>query len=464
MNIRKLIILVLAACCISLPSYAQRGGKLGGKSKAKSNHAIRNKVSRKVAPGHTYHPVFGYTSPVLSKDFATVHPVTSADIRSVDFFGKNGRLIQTAPILNPATSPLRYLQAFTHTKDISTPQLAEGFYLYRIAQPEDVVFPVQRPDDIMLTKGYTSSFLNESRRRLEQFSPSILTEELPSLRFLEYLQDPYMPVKSYAEIAKFYRESYPKHVTLNEEGIPVKTKESKAARILDNYLMLSNRDQLGAFNNTQQGANYTPFILTPEEHAAADELLAARLAGEAIPNNPTPRDLIEIAYNRLESHTIPYTQAKKAGVGYKAYPNYKNTYLYRTIKGMIKGQEPIVISEMQKFASLENEDITHLIVLDAVMGGVEMTDFDGLDRALRAFNEFSSELKKTPENFAHIRVLQQNLRIVFEPFIEYYNCNLSSNPADEKEYIGWKANVLLQYNATELVGRNWIPGGHDPIN
>lgn len=457
---------MLAACCISLPSYAQRGGKAGGKGKGKKpavHHTVKRKVKRQVAQGHTYHPVFGYTSPVLSKDFATVHPVTSADIHSVDFFGKNGRLIQTAPILNPVTSPLMYLQAFTHTKDISTPQLAEGFYLYRIAQPEDVVFPVRRPDDIMLTEGYTSSFLNESRRRLEQFSPSILTEELPSLRFLEYLQDPYMPVKSYAEIAKFYRESYPKHITLNEEGIPVKTEKSKAARILDNYLMLSNRDQLGAFNNTQQGANYTPFILTPEEHAAADELLAARLAGEAIPNNPTPRDLIEIAYNRLESHTVPYTQAEKAGIGYKAYPNYKNTALYRSIQGMIKGQKPVT-SDHNGIRVLENEDITHLIVLDAIMGGVELADLKHADRALRAFDEFSAELENTPENMKHVYLLQQNLRIVFEPYIEY-NRKMSPYSIDGEDALGWKAHELLErVSAGNLVGRNWRQHGRQFID
>ena len=450
MNTKK-ITLLLAALCLAVPSHAQ---KAKGLTKALSGSLEKN-VLRKVQGAQlNYHPVFGYTN-TLSRDFANVYPVTSANIHQLDF-GPNGRLIQTAPILNPVTSPLMYLQAFSHTKDLSSQQLAEGFYLYRIAQPEDVVFPVRRPDDIMLTEGYTSSFLNESRRRLEQFSPSILTEELPSLRFLEYLQDPYMPVKSYAEIAKFYRESYPKHVTLNEEGIPVKTEESKAARILDNYLMLSNRKQLGAFNNTKQGANYTPFVLTPEEHAAANELLKSRLQNEQIPANPFEDDLIEIAYNRLESHTIPYTQAEKAGVGYKAYPNYKNTYLYRAIKGMIEGQEPDVLIDIYTgHRILKNDDITHLIVLDAIMGGVELTDLKHAERALRAFDEFTADLEDTPENIAHIHILQQNLRIVFEPYIEY-NRNMPSNSIDDKDVVGWHAHELLDMTkARNLVGRNW---------
>ena len=450
---KKMILFATAVLGATSLSYAQDIIK-PAKELATVGKTVERTVAKEVLKSaENYSPVFGYTN-TLSIDFANVYPVTSANIHQLDF-GPNGLLIQTAPILNPVTSPLRYLQAFSHTKNISTPRLAEGFYLYWLAQPDEVLSLVRRPEDILLTEGYTASFLHEIHWRLEQRPQSILTtEELPSLQFLEYLQEPYIPVKSYAELAAIYKNAYPKHVTINEEGIPVKTEESKAARILDNYLMLSNRKQLGAFNNASQGANYTPFILTRAEHAAANELLKSRLQNEQIPANPFADDLIEIAYNRLESHTIPYTQAAEAGAGYKAYPNYKNTALYRTIQGMIEGQEPDVFIDTYH-RILKNDDITHLIVLDAIMGGVELTDLKHADRALRAFDEFTADLEDTPENIAHVQVLQQNLRIVFEPYIEY-NRNMPYNSIDDKYVVGGHAHELLDMTkARNLVGRNW---------
>ncbi|MBR4355605.1 MAG: hypothetical protein IKP96_03445 [Elusimicrobiaceae bacterium] len=440
MNTSK-IILLLAALCLAIPSHAQKGK---WPAPALCGH-IEPQVTRSVANARpNYHPVFGYTN-TLPKDVTDIYPVTSVHVSQLNF-GPNGRLIQTAPIL----SPLRYLEAFSHTKDLSLRQLAEGFYLYRLAQSDDVVFPVRRPQDILLTESYTSGFLHEIYRRLEQHSQFILTEELPSLQFLEYLQDPYMPVKSYAELAALYRK-YPKHVALNEEGIPVKTEESKTARILDLYLMLSHH--MKTFNNTNQGDNYTQFILTPEEYRAANKLHAAWLAERRIPNNPTPRDLIEIAYNHLESHTIPYTQAEKAGMGYQAYPNYKNTRLSRTIQEMIEEKEVKSAVSIDGSHLLENVDINHLIVLDAIMGGVDLTNVQRAKRALRAFEEFTTALEKTPQNIAHVHVLQQNLRIVFEPYIEY-NHNMPYSCIDNVDALGWNAYLLLQkVNAANLVGR-----------
>lgn len=441
MNTKK-VMLLLAACCLAIPSHAQKGKQL---VKVFSGSLEKN-VLRGVADARpNYHPVFGYTN-ILSKDLANVFPVTSPNIHQFNF-GPNGRLIQTAPILNPVTSPLMYLQAFSHTKDISSPQITEGLYLYRLAHPTHQLTGNEK-------NIYLANLLETGRAHLAKQPPSILlAEELPAKQLLTRLQKTAFMPNSYAELVRLF-PVYPKHITLNEEGIPVKTSQADMASVLDTYLMLSNRKQLGAFNNTKQGANYTPFVLTPEEHAAANELLKSRLQNEQIPANPSANDLIEIAYNRLESHTVPYTQAAEAGAGYKAYPNYKNTALYRTIQGMIKGQAPVV-SKHNGIHLLENEDITHLIILDAIMGGVELTDLKHADRTLRAFDEFSAELKNTPQNVAHVQILQQNLRIVFEPYIEY-NRNMPYNSIDGEDVLGWHAHELLDMTkARNLVGRNW---------
>ncbi|WP_428050236.1 hypothetical protein [Candidatus Avelusimicrobium caledoniensis] len=441
MNKQKAILFSLATVCLSVPTYAQI------KLPVKGIPALNKNVVRTLVRNEKiFHPVFGYTAPLLPTDLAKVYPVTSDKAQSLDLQHTQG-LIQTAPILSPANEPLKYIQAFSHTNSLSVAQLTQATYLYRMAHPTHQ--PGTNTQDL-----YLSGLLQKSKSLMTQSSANLWQrEELPSIGLLTRLQKAAFMPNSYAELVRLFPE-YPKHVTLNEEGIPVKTSQADMASVLDTYLMLSNRKQLGAFNNTKQGANYTPFILTPEEHAAANELLKSRLQNEQIPANPFADDLIEIAYNRLESHTIPYTQAAEAGAGYKAYPNYKNTALYRTIQGMIEGQEPDVFIDTYH-RILKNDDITHLIVLDAIMGGVELTDLKHADRALRAFDEFTADLEDTPENIAHVQVLQQNLRIVFEPYIEY-NRNMPYNSIDGADALGWHAHELLDMTkARNLVGRNW---------
>lgn len=445
MNKQKAILFSLATVCLSVPTYAQI------KLPVKGIPALKKNVVRTLARNEKiFHPVFGYTAPLLPTDLAKVYPVTSDKAQSLDLQHTQG-LIQTAPILSPANEPLKYIQAFSHTNSLSVAQLTQATYLYRMAHPTHQ--PGTNTQDL-----YLSGLLQKSKSLMTQSSANLWQrEELPSIGLLTRLQKAAFMPNSYAELARLFPE-YPKHVTLTKEGIPVKTVQADMASMLDNYLMLSNPQEFGKFNNTKQGEKYTPFTLTPEERAAAADLLAARKAAEAIPNNPTPRDLIEIAYNRLESHTVPYTQAAEAGAGYKAYPNYKNTALYRTIQGMIKGQAPVV-SKHNGIPLLENEDITHLIILDAIMGGVELTDLEHADRALRAFDEFSAELRNTPQNVAHVQILQQNLRIVFQPYIEY-NRNMPYNSIDGEDVLGWHAHELLNMvTAEDLVGRNWKQGG-----
>ena len=285
-------------------------------------------------------------------------------------------------------------------------------YLHRLANPTDAM------PNMTTSSAYYVRFLTEKANRIFNGNAQtnmLQTDELPALQLLEYLRKPYFVANTYAELAAIYNNAYPKHVTLNDEGIPVKTALAENATMLDRYLMLSNPNELGTFNNATQGTNYTPFVLTSEEQQAANELLASRAKAMQIPENPTARDLIEIAYNRLESHTIPYTQAETVGAGYQAYPNYKNTYLYRAIKGMIAEHPPVMSRDYTKIRTLKNKDIMHLIILDAIMGGVELTDTKAVNLALHAFNEFSAELEKTPENIAHLQILERNLDIVLDP-------------------------------------------------
>ena len=405
MNTKK-ITLLLAALCLAVPSHAQKG-----KAVAKVlNGSVEKNVLRTVKNAQlNYHPVFGYTEPF--KLFALPSEPIMALFPAKSYSGLETRLIQTAPVLHTKTAT-DYLEAFTRADKLTVPQLAEAVYLHRLANPTDAM------PNMTTSSAYYVRFLTEKANRIFNGNAQtnmLQTDELPALQLLEYLRKPYFVANTYAELAAIYNNAYPKHVTLNDEGIPVKTALAENATMLDRYLMLSNPNELGTFNNATQGTNYTPFVLTSEEQQAANELLASRAKAMQIPENPTARDLIEIAYNRLESHTIPYTQAETVGAGYQAYPNYKNTYLYRAIKGMIAEHPPVMSRDYTKIRTLKNKDIMHLIILDAIMGGVELTDTKAVNLALHAFNEFSAELEKTPENIAHLQILERNLDIVLDP-------------------------------------------------
>lgn len=450
MNKQKTILFSLAAVCLTVPTYAQP------KLPVKGGPALKKNVIRTLVHNEKiYHPVFGYTQPFTL--YTSQEPIMALRAPS-SYKAIDTRLIQTAPVLRTDTET-GYLKSFTRADDLSVPQLTEAIYLHRLANPT-ANFPAHQTDG----SAYYANFLTEKANRVLNSTSQtgiLQTEELPSVQLLEKLRKPYFVANTYTELAALYRKSYPKHVTLNADGIPVYTPLAETATLLDRFLMLSNPNELRLFNNTAQGGQYTPFVLTKEEHRAAKQLLSDRAATQRIPADATPRDLIEIAYNRLESHTVPYTQAETAGPNYKAYPNYKNSRLYYAIKEKIDGQKPIVVPERPCFASLENEDITHLIILDAVMGGVELTDWKNINRAIDAFTEFAAELEKTPENIAHVQVLQQNLRIVFYPLIEH--ARTLTDISVPRDYYEWKAlSYLESYRPEELVGRNGDPYARFP--
>ncbi len=401
-----------------------------------------------------YHPVFGYvyaqSVPVLGHNSSLVPALGGGLVTPF----LEAHSVQVAPIKSPLMKG-QVAQEFVPFDFLLPNQLAQAFYLWRLGHSQAEALPntdyqafIDRAQEVY---DYHISYQTYYGGMNE-------VVELPNLLFLKRLADPAFIPFSYAGLVSLVDE-YPKHVTLGSHGFPVHTPQADFADLLDIYLLLSNPQEMGAFNNA---GFYTPFTLTPQEHEAAGNLLALYKHRACVPAQPTVRQVIEIAYNRLETHTVKYSQIKNAGLSYQAYPNYKNTQLYRTIKGMLKNQTPHILRESDGKQTLGNEDITHLIVLDAVMGGVNTEDLFEVIRAFEAFEALCGAihpLEKTA--IAHARILQQNLRTVFYRFLQPSatgsEAEASSSPWSEWEenMVRRKARQLFQRDIVHLIGVQW---------
>lgn len=453
MNVKKCVV-SLGILYIGLSAHAQSViEKLPqAVGKALNRQAATQVLSTKLSS--IYHPVFGYIS--RGEESCPTHVACA---QGGNLVTQSDDFIQVAPILDPTKNTWYTSSAFDEAIYVCHEhnKLTEAVYLWRLAHPHRSL--QENPFLFKLSKRVLEWNLRTG------FEANMDIElEIPNYLFLDRLVKNHTPT-SYAQLYEL-TPFYPKHVTLNDNGFPVKTAndehfstvDDNYARILDNYLMLSNPEEMGVFNTGGKN-KYTPFILTKEEHDAANKLLALRLQSEKLPESPTPRDLLELAYNRLETHSIPYTQIDEVTSLYRAYPDYRNTQLYRLIKEQINGQYPIE-SRHNGFHILENPYMTHLIVLDAMMGGVDLDNLADVRRALDAFDKLCAEISpRDEEAITHLTILQKNLRLVFDPLINVHpniDPKRTENWSEEKIRLAeWAWSLLEACSARSLVGRNW---------
>lgn len=453
MNLKRILFVVFAAVLAAVSAYAQNKGKNLAKAvDAAVSRQVAKQVPRKVIANRTgtyfYHPVFGYVpSTKIPYGYPTLYFAAWETLPTQD-----DDFIQRAPLFEHQADPIRIgaRAAFELGQDIDFETITKAAYLWRVAHPKKSL-----QDNPYL---YDWAKLHLKQEKEEHVFGERIMWEFPNYFLLKHLLDPHFTPTSYAQLYEL-TPVYPKHITLNNYGFPVKTADDDYANLLDTYLMLSNPKEMGAYNTYGQ---YTPFILTEEEHAAADKLLVLREQGEKLPENPTVRDVLEVAYNRLETHTAPYSQIDIEDVQsgmYRAYPNYQNTQLYHTIKGMLKDQMPLE-SYHQGYYTLENVDMTHLIVLDAVMGGVNQQDLLEVRRALSAFDKLCADVHpKDDPSIWHLIVLQKNLRVVFADLLSLNDLKIDwaagQDPQWRKAELANYAHTVLDRPVRDLVGRNW---------
>ncbi len=453
---QKLALAVLVGtACLTAPSVYAQKNLVKGLTEAFSSKAtstVSAQVERQVAQTAletqlerqlsqqtiAHHPALGwYVHSVATP--SQLDPVTPFAVPNTKHI--QARLIQTSPIFNPFDAE-KVSQNFTDFLNLAPADLAQAFYMWRLANPKCTNWQEEVP----------SCFLGMSRYLKAQSYKGVSLEqvkELPNFQFLKRLKDPAITPVSYVELyerfsneaERIYRNlsGFPKYIYLDEFGFPLRAFEADKAELIDNYLMLSNPKEMGVFNNA---GDYTPFILTETEHIAADKLLALRFNSDKLPAQPNAQDLLFLAYNRLAAHAVPYTEIDKVGPGYKAYPNYKNTELYLAIKKMLDKLLYLEKYDSTPLSNYQKVNKDHLLVLNAIMGGM---DIENLEEASRVLNAFEAMCKRPSARneytLAHLGILQRNLALVFEPFMQKHSKKISFNWAEKQIY--HKAKYLL---------------------
>ncbi len=450
--------LILTSCALVLttPLFAQNKGKSLVKA---VDAAVSRQVASKVLPSFApvYHPVFGY-NPFSAKD---IKKYALATLYGPQAHG--WERLQVAPILQAAPAPFqKNLAGFEYASKLRPGQVVQAVYLWRLANPHEV-----------LRSKFPDLFENaqELIKRVEEYAAKNeipgMAEDYPAVKLLNSLLNEKLQPLSYAQMLAS-NPVYPKHIVLNADNFPVFTAQAKKAEELDAFLMLANPQEMGPFNNlngwqeyqSNKHRPYYTFVLTPEEKQAADALVALRRQVYQIPQKPTSRELIELIYNELESHVLPYSQLIEGNIRYEVYPNYKNTPLYAAVEHKL--EELKVQGLMQGDPEFAN--YVHLIVLNAAMGGISLRNHRRLNEVLWAFKALCGITKNTSFNVAHLYHLQQALQSTVGiwayadmPFVmmELQQRN-SYTPVEKLEELRWWTHELLKNtDVRDWVGRNW---------
>ena len=340
-----------------------------------------------------YNPVLGYKTQTSMANFSRFHELTTrpatAENRNIP--------VQFAPKVTQG-EPLSNLVA--PFEELTVAQLTEFLYMWRLANP-----------DVMVNK--SSSLYKMAQQQIQELQTKAekyhgeerFFAEYPNVLFLQRLLDPAFTPKTYTQLV-LETSVYPKHVTLNQVGFPVPTPQAAQARLLDNYLMLSHPRIMWLLDSTAGtdaygSPRYTPLVQTFEEHVAAEYLLEMRQASVRIGQEATPRQLLEIAYNELESRTIPYSLTQDNVWTYDPIPYYNRTQLGKAIEQ--------TLAQSARSAVRESRDISHLRVLHAVMNGLDTEYTDELNATMDSFEKLCKETPSTPENVAHLKQLHASL-------------------------------------------------------
>ncbi len=467
--IKKLTILYIALCVSTPSAYAQKKGLVKGLTEAlssKATSAVSAQVERQVARATLgtqlerqlasqitqYHPVFGY-KPFTAKEIKTYGLATIYATPSSSW-----KRVQVAPILQAdLTSFTKRLDGFELWNELRPAQLAQAVYLWRMANPGKSLR--EQHEELFEQAYYQVKQVQDSNELRE------IIDDYPSVNFLSWLLDDSFQPQSYIELAATM-QTYPKHVVLNELGFPLPAPQAERADVLDTYLLLADLKQMQERNNLdglqryQSGTNAQIFVLTPEEKQAAAALADLRRSVYQLPKQPTTRQLIEQSYNELESQAYPYSDMArwKDDALYEAYPSYRGGVLYPAIKQKLAQlEESGVMQEDSEYA-----DYVHLIVLNALMGGVDFYNYNDVNYAIWAFDQLCKIIPNTNENIEHLSRLQQGLRIALGswtyadmPFLrwEFENQMPQVSAAKIADLRYWAHELLQMQYVRNLIGK-----------
>ncbi len=431
---KKVILFIITLPILFSLSYAQ---KPGIKPIVRSSTVERAVATQQLLQPGSYHPVFGYIpTPVI--DGVAPWQISIVDRPGTYQYGSEIEMIgamhdiQIIPLFTlPKQDWLRH-DAFEPINSLNTKQVTQAIYLWRLANPNSSLndFPHTKA---LLQRGLLTYSM--SLRNIEDFvgypperqMAIDAKRNLPSIKLLHYLLTLNFIPQSYADLAAT-TSVYPKHITINAETMPIPSAEVQQAEVLDTMLMLSNPREMTPYNNTW--GQYEPFTLTPEEHAAANQLLALRQQAYRLPDNPTPRQALEELYNRLSSLIEDYKKPNMVRLD-KFYSQYTSSDIYPTIQQMVRDQHAMIAEKDGKL-TLINPEITHLIVLDAIMSkGSLFHNPDHAWTALQSFEALCAYTNHNADNIPHLKVLLYGLYTKLGDRMHTYTEYYGNTPAME---------------------------------
>lgn len=190
----------------------------------------------------------------------------------------------------------------------------------------------------------------------------------------------------------------------------------------------------------------TPRLDIQEEWALAAQIyILQKLYGEDLPEiikntnvipegmlpNYNPDTLIDQAYLFL-------LQPPLVDASSNVKQHYLNSRLHKQIQEAIKWQRPLEELTLQSNNSyqytLRNPKEVQLIVLNAALGDINLSDPIARFNVLLAFNTLVVNLAKTNVNLERMLLLQQRLQKLFEEYLEedFVHKSLVANPVRER--------------------------------
>ena len=237
---KKIIITLLVALC-AFPALAQKGKNLAKAVDAAVSRQVAKQVPGKVIANRTgtyfYHPVFGYVpSTKIPYGYPTLYFAAWETLPTQD-----DDFIQRAPLFEHQADPIRIgaRAAFELGGDIDFETIVKAAYFWRVAHPGKSL-----QDNPYL---YNWAKLHLKQEKADHVFGERIMWEFPNYFLLKRLMSPNFTPTSFAKLYEL-TPVYPKHITLNGYGFPVKTADDDYADILDAYLMLSNPKEMGAYN------------------------------------------------------------------------------------------------------------------------------------------------------------------------------------------------------------------------
>ena len=422
-SLKQAGVVLTAVACLAVPATAQNKGKAIEKAvEATVGRKVAQQTVRKVG----YNPVFGYESfrykvPGSHNSFMGTtlkegHRVGLTTVHTPEVLSEESPL-QVAPITNAehankAFKKWNEMLSSEYPGDQVTP-ITQAFYLWRLANPGASLETTLAEEAEKVANKAIGPYAKGKLFELSSIDPFYIVE-MPTLRFLENLLDCTFTPKSYAQLAKETRV-YPKHITLNAQGFPVPTAQAKEARILDNYLLLAKKDK--ALHNVLfdlQPANndYHTFVLTAEEKQAAEKLLSLRKQGDALPENPTLRQLLANVYNQMEREVFPYNDPIWQSIDLENTTEYISNFPFVNTPTELAIQDALAKAGGE-IAWQHSYDMAHLMVVESIihphLTSEELRPISYYENLLKAFERVWNETPRTAENIAHLKVLQKHV-------------------------------------------------------